>query len=101
MSPPAAANRPFLISDLIDSAKSDVMPQKAVQENAELSELEALFRDNYKVIFRVAYRITGSESDAEDVLQTIFLRLTPNRRATFRRTRQVICIVRRSTPRSI
>jgi RNA polymerase sigma-70 factor (ECF subfamily) len=28
-------------------------------------------------MFRVAYRITGSQSDAEDVLQTIFVRLTP------------------------
>jgi RNA polymerase sigma-70 factor, ECF subfamily len=79
VSPPAVANRPFLISDLIDSAKSDVMPLKAISGNAEPSELEALFRDNYKVIFRVAYRLTGSESDAEDVLQTIFLRLTPNK----------------------
>jgi RNA polymerase sigma-70 factor (ECF subfamily) len=39
--------------------------------------LDALFRDHHKGIFRVAYRITGSQSDAEDVLQTIFVRLTP------------------------
>lgn len=74
----AAANMPFT-SDLIDSAKS-AMPCKAVAENAELEELEVLFRDYHKTIFRIAYRITGSQSDAEDVLQTIFLRLTPNRR---------------------
>ena len=78
MSPPAIANRPFLISDLIESATS-VMPEKAVSVTPELSELEALFRDNYNVIFRVAYRMTGSASDAEDVLQTIFLRLMPNK----------------------
>jgi RNA polymerase sigma-70 factor (ECF subfamily) len=39
-------------------------------------QLAELFRDHYKGIFRVANRITGSQSDAEDVLQTIFLRLT-------------------------
>ncbi len=78
VSPPAIANRPFLISDLIESATS-VMPEKAVSVTPELSELEALFRDNYNVIFRVAYRMTGSASDAEDVLQTIFLRLMPNK----------------------
>ena len=66
-------------SDSIDSAKS-APPPKAIAGNAELEELGVLFRDHYKAIFRIAYRITGSRSDAEDVLQTIFLRLTPNRR---------------------
>jgi RNA polymerase sigma-70 factor (ECF subfamily) len=37
--------------------------------------LESLFLANNDQIFRAAYRITGSASDAEDVLQTIFLRL--------------------------
>jgi len=69
----------LLKSDLIDSAKS-ATPQKAIAGNAELEELAGLFRDYHKAIFRIAYRITGSRSDAEDVLQTIFLRLTPNRR---------------------
>jgi len=46
-------------------------------ENAGLEDLGTLFRDHYKGMFRVAYRITGSQSDAEDVLQTIFVRLTP------------------------
>ncbi len=69
----------LLKTDLIDSAKS-ATPQKAVAENAELEELAVLFHDYHKAIFRIAYRITGSRSDAEDVLQTIFLRLTPNRR---------------------
>ncbi len=38
-------------------------------------ELESLFREHYSLVFRTAYRITGSVADAEDVLQTIFLRL--------------------------
>jgi RNA polymerase sigma-70 factor (ECF subfamily) len=68
-----------LTSDLKDSAKS-APPQQSVAENAELEELAVLFQNHHKAIFRIAYRITGSPSDAEDVLQTIFLRLTPNRR---------------------
>ncbi len=37
--------------------------------------LEELFRAHHEQIFRAAYRITNSATDAEDVLQTIFLRL--------------------------
>ena len=40
--------------------------------------LERLFRDHHEQVFRAAYRITGSVTDAEDVLQTIFLRLASN-----------------------
>lgn len=71
-----AANMP-LTNHFIDSAE-DATHEKAIAENAEFEELAVLFRDNHKTIFRIAYRITGSASDAEDVLQTIFLRLTPN-----------------------
>ena len=39
------------------------------------SELETLFRDHHDRVFRTAHRITGSPADAEDVLQTVFLRL--------------------------
>ena len=74
MSPPAASL--LLTRDLVASAES-AMPHKAISGNADLEELGVLFRDHNKGIFRVAYRITGSQSDAEDVLQTIFLRLTP------------------------
>ncbi len=73
-----AANMSFT-SDLINSAKS-VLPDEAIAGNAETEELAGLFRNHHKAIFRIAYRITGSASDAEDVLQTIFLRLTPKRR---------------------
>jgi RNA polymerase sigma factor (sigma-70 family) len=38
-------------------------------------ELEGLFREHYDRVYRAAYRITGSKADAEDVLQTVFLRL--------------------------
>jgi RNA polymerase sigma-70 factor (ECF subfamily) len=38
-------------------------------------ELETLFQAHNGRIFRTAHRITGSAADAEDVLQTVFLRL--------------------------
>lgn len=38
-------------------------------------ELEKLFHEHNDLIFRTAYRVTGSAADAEDVLQTVFLRL--------------------------
>jgi RNA polymerase sigma-70 factor (ECF subfamily) len=38
-------------------------------------ELERIFRDYHRLVFRTAYRITSSPGDAEDVLQTVFLRL--------------------------
>ena len=37
--------------------------------------LEELFNQHHDRIFRTAYRVTGSAEDAEDVLQTIFLRV--------------------------
>ncbi len=38
-------------------------------------DLEAVFREHHAMVFRAAYRIVGNASDAEDVLQTVFLRL--------------------------
>ena len=34
-----------------------------------------MFRSHHALVFRTAYRITGNAADAEDVLQTVFLRL--------------------------
>jgi len=38
-------------------------------------EIEVLFQTHHDRVFRAAHRITGSPADAEDVLQTVFLRL--------------------------
>jgi RNA polymerase sigma factor (sigma-70 family) len=38
-------------------------------------ELEEVFRAHYRMTYRTAYAITGSPADAEDAVQTIFLRL--------------------------
>lgn len=42
---------------------------------APKTPLESLFREHYDRVYRAAYRVTGSATDAEDVLQTVFLRL--------------------------
>jgi RNA polymerase sigma-70 factor (ECF subfamily) len=39
------------------------------------SSVAALFTQHHERVFRVARRITGSAEDAEDVLQTVFLRI--------------------------
>ena len=46
-------------------------------EPADLSvhDLEQIFREHHALVFRAAYRITGNPGDAEDVLQTVFLRM--------------------------
>jgi len=36
---------------------------------------DRLFREHYRFVYRTAYGVTGCAEDADDVLQTIFLRL--------------------------
>ena len=38
-------------------------------------EFDQLFREHYQLVYRTAYGVTGNVEDAEDVVQTIFLRL--------------------------
>jgi len=42
-------------------------------------DLEAIFREHASKILSAAYRVTGNASDAEDVLQTVFVRLIRRR----------------------
>lgn len=56
---------------------------RPAMEHAPPTTLETMFREHHALVYRTAYRITGSRTDAEDVLQTIFLRLmreTPDAR---------------------
>jgi RNA polymerase sigma-70 factor (ECF subfamily) len=46
-----------------------------ISDIPETQELEDTFREYAKLIYRTAYGVTGRREDAEDVLQTIFLRL--------------------------
>ena len=38
-------------------------------------DFEQVFQQHYRLIVGTAYRVTGKSEDAEDVLQTIFMRL--------------------------
>ena len=38
-------------------------------------ELEQIFREHHELVYRTAFGVTGSREDAQDVVQTIFLRL--------------------------
>jgi RNA polymerase sigma factor (sigma-70 family) len=38
-------------------------------------ELEEVFREHARLVYRTAYSVTGSAQDAEDVVQTLFLQL--------------------------
>jgi RNA polymerase sigma-70 factor (ECF subfamily) len=52
--------------------------QAAIREepvNPIPNDLEQMFQSHHGLVFRTAYRITGNAADAEDVLQTVFLRM--------------------------
>jgi len=51
-------------------------PQPAA---TELPPLEDLFREHSDAVFMAAHRVTGNAMDAEDVLQTVFLRMARRR----------------------
>jgi len=55
------------------------MPIAAAQRGDALpNDLEELFREHYERLYRTAYGITGNRHDAEDVLQSIFVKLLQN-----------------------
>ena len=51
------------------------VPAPGVVVEALEQEFEKIFRQHHDMVFRTAYGVLGSSSDAEDVVQTIFLRL--------------------------
>src|SRR5947209_3400793 len=53
----------------------DLSSASRVLLTEKVSNLESLFRQHSDRVFRTAHRVTGSAADAEDVLQTVFLRL--------------------------
>ena len=67
-----AAVKPLKTVESTSDHRDFAMPQGSV---AVSSELENLFRQHNHRVFRTAQRITGSAADAEDILQTVFLRL--------------------------
>ncbi len=73
-----AAVKPLKAAELMGSETKEVpfgrdsMSSSAVENQ---STLEILFRQHSDRVFRTAHRVTGSAADAEDALQTVFLRL--------------------------
>ena len=51
------------------------MPVEIRTETDHPTGIEKAFLENHEVVYRAAYHITANASDAEDVLQTLFLRL--------------------------
>jgi RNA polymerase sigma-70 factor (ECF subfamily) len=49
-----------------------------IEVDSRLDAIEKVFLAHHERVFRAAYRVTGSAADAEDVLQTVFLRLLRN-----------------------
>src|SRR5436309_16141577 len=47
----------------------------SVTSGSAQQKLEQLFRENYQMLYRTAYSMLNNAADAEDVPQTIFLRL--------------------------
>jgi RNA polymerase sigma-70 factor, ECF subfamily len=58
-------------------AQANPMANSQYESGAEpvRDGLEQIFGENKDLVYRAAYRITGNGNDAEDVLQTVFLRL--------------------------
>ena len=50
------------------------MPAAAAADETA-AEIAGAFEAHHAMVFRTAYRVTGNAGDAEDVLQTVFLRL--------------------------
>ena len=46
-----------------------------VVDKRGLPEVERMFREHYELVYRTAYSILKNAADAEDVLQTVFVRL--------------------------
>ncbi len=65
----------------MSDAKHEEAPVQATAQAIDAAppldgeRLTRLFDEHRQKIYRAAYRITGNASDAEDVLQTVFLRL--------------------------
>jgi RNA polymerase sigma-70 factor (ECF subfamily) len=65
---------------VIAQAKPAVSDAGASSRSASDS-VESLFQQHNQRVFRTAYRVTGSAADAEDVLQTVFLRVARGQEA--------------------
>ena len=51
------------------------MPAATMRQGDLTQEFEEIFRRHFHFVYRTAFKVTGSRQDAEDIVQTIFLRL--------------------------
>ena len=78
------------------ASASETLPVMEMQQS-----LSDLFAMHHRRVLMSAYRITGSMADAEDVAQSVFLRLSSGSATGGEATRGATSIVRRSMGRSI
>jgi len=60
----------------MDNLSTRMSPQKDTVNPPPPGSLATLYEQHSQRVLAAAYRVTGSRQDAEDVLQTVFLRLT-------------------------
>jgi RNA polymerase sigma factor (sigma-70 family) len=60
---------------LLDEGHMSAVTLFSVTRKASTQEFEQIFREHYPLVYRTAFSVTGTPEDAEDVVQTIFLRL--------------------------
>lgn len=57
------------------SAATAAIPMPQTSDRVSHDQLSQLFAEHHRRVLIAAYRVTGSMADAEDVAQTVFLRL--------------------------
>ncbi len=72
-----AAVKPLKTNDSLGENQSRGASVSALV--SQFSDSEFLFQQHHNRVFRTAYRLTGNTADAEDVLQTVFLRVVKGR----------------------
>jgi RNA polymerase sigma-70 factor (ECF subfamily) len=70
---PLQAVNPSLSHSTAAPGRAPLAPPPA--QRSPRAALEEIFQTHHSTVLKAAYRITGNATDAEDVLQTVFLRL--------------------------
>lgn len=63
------------MSEEVEKKDPSPMVEPQAVRSAPAVDLAQVFSEHHDRVFRAAFRITGSLTDAEDVVQTVFLRL--------------------------
>ena len=62
-------------ADEVPTASTQIEELPLVTSTTPLAGIAELYEHHYEAVFRAALRITGNPADAEDILQTVFLRV--------------------------